>query len=158
MENTIKYGFYHINEELLQRLSNVCPAVISKPDTFYLGPVMTVETERGQIPLFVPVEFIEKDPKQLDEYLDFGINYGICYESMIPVIGRFLTNADNEVDTELRQVYFKYAGLISDYAKQFLRKIATKNKSRLESAKITFRVCFFLELFQRPWERRCQKA
>ncbi|MGN0553919.1 MAG: hypothetical protein ACI4I1_11065 [Oscillospiraceae bacterium] len=120
MENTIEYGFYRIDNKLLQRMSDVNPAVISDPEVLYLGPVTYFGSSRGQIPLFVPVEFIEKDPKLLDEYLDFGINYGIIYERMLPVLGRFLTKADNEVDTELKQVYFKYADLISDYAKLFL--------------------------------------
>ncbi len=121
MENNIKYGFYHINEELLQRLSKVCKAVISEPETLYLGPMFTVYSERGPVSLFVPVEFIEKDPHKLDEYLNFGINYGICFESMIPVLGKFLTNADNEVDAELRQIYFDHSDLLAEYAAYFYR-------------------------------------
>lgn len=112
---TFKYGFYRIEPKVLTSLKEINSAVC---DCIYIGPLMTVDSRRGAVPLFAPLNAEYDENETVIQALKSNKYAGIDFNCMVPVTNpQNLINAENEMPEERIKFYITSREALENFAK-----------------------------------------
>lgn len=112
---TFKFGFYRIDPKILASLKEINSSVC---DCIYIGPLMTVDSKRGAVPLFAPLSAEFGENETVIQALKSNKYAGIDFNCMIPVTKpQNLISADNEISKERTAFYVTSREALENFAK-----------------------------------------
>lgn len=115
VNETFKFGFYRIDPKILVSLKEINSTVC---DCVYIGPLMTVESQRGAVPLFAPLNAEFDENETVMQALRKNKYAGIDFNGMVPVTNpQNLINAGNEIPEERAEFYITSREALENFAK-----------------------------------------
>jgi len=113
--SSVKFGFYRIAPEILKSLKEINDSV---SDSVYIGPLMTVESKRGSIPLFAPLSAEFNENETVMQALKSNRYAGIDFNTMIPIVNTAsLIDAESEISDDKKDFYIKSCDALKKFAK-----------------------------------------